>query len=47
MNDVLITGANGQVGRALQAHAWPDGWRPVALDRATLDLTDSAAIAAT
>ncbi len=43
---VLITGANGQLGHALRRCAWPEGWDVVALDRAALDLTDSAAIAA-
>ena len=46
MKDVLITGAAGQVGTALARHAWPEGWRPVALTRAELDLLDPAAIAA-
>lgn len=46
MRQVLVTGANGQLGRALQKHAWPDGYEPVALDRAALDLSDADAIAA-
>lgn len=46
MRDVLVTGANGQLGHALRRAVWPDGWRVVALDRAALDLTDPRAIAA-
>ena len=45
MKDVLITGGAGQVGTALARHTWPEGWRPVALTRAELDLLDPAAIA--
>jgi dTDP-4-dehydrorhamnose reductase len=40
----LITGMNGQLGKALLADA-PAGWTCVALDRAALDLTDTDAIA--
>lgn len=40
---VLITGAGGQLGRALQASA-PEGARIDAIDIADLDLTDSEAI---
>ena len=40
----LITGVNGQLGKALLADA-PAGWTCVALDRAALDLTDTDAIA--
>lgn len=43
---VLITGANGQLGTELQRCIWPHGWQVVAVDRADLDLTDTAAIAA-
>jgi len=43
---ILVTGANGQLGHALAALSWPDGWEAVALDRAALDLADTAAIAA-
>ena len=46
MRNVLITGGAGQVGTALARHGWPDGWRPVPLSRAELDLTDMGAIAA-
>lgn len=46
MPDVLVTGGNGQLGTELRRHAWPEGWRVVAIDLADLDLTDTAAIAA-
>ncbi|MDR6144288.1 dTDP-4-dehydrorhamnose reductase [Sphingomonas sp. SORGH_AS870] len=46
MRELLITGANGQLGRELQRVNMPRGWRVVALDRSALDLTDPAAIAA-
>jgi dTDP-4-dehydrorhamnose reductase len=46
MRELLITGANGQLGHELQRVALPDGWRVVALDRAALDLSDANAIAA-
>ena len=46
MSEVLVTGATGQVGHALAAHGWPEGWRAVALGRDRLDLRDPAAIAA-
>jgi dTDP-4-dehydrorhamnose reductase len=46
MKTVLVTGANGQLGRALARAALPEGWKVVALDRAALDLADSAAIVA-
>ena len=39
----LVTGANGQVGQALQAAA-PSGWTVVAFDRSTMDLADPQAI---
>jgi len=42
---VLITGAGGQLGRALQATV-PAGVDPVALDRAALDIGDAAAVMA-
>lgn len=40
----LVTGVNGQVGRALLA-ARPDNWTCIALDRNALDLSDTDAIA--
>jgi dTDP-4-dehydrorhamnose reductase len=40
----LITGVNGQLGKALLADA-PAGWTCLALDRAALDLSDPEAIA--
>lgn len=43
---ILVTGGSGQVATALQRHAWPDHWRIVATDRATLDMMDIAAIRA-
>jgi dTDP-4-dehydrorhamnose reductase len=46
MKTILVTGANGQLGRALARAALPEGWEIVALDRAALDLADPAAIAA-
>lgn len=45
MRDLLVTGANGQLGHELQRTRLPEGWRVVALDRAALDLTDPDAIA--
>ncbi|WP_380783920.1 dTDP-4-dehydrorhamnose reductase [Sphingomonas sp. R86520] len=43
---ILVTGANGQLGTELQRCAWPEGWTIVAVDQDTLDLRDTAAIAA-
>lgn len=40
----LVTGVNGQLGKALLA-CQPAGWTCVALDRAALDLADADAIA--
>lgn len=40
----LVTGVNGQLGRALLA-TQPPGWTCVALDRSALDLTQADAIA--
>lgn len=44
MKKALVTGVNGQLGRALLASR-PEGWTCVALDRAALDLSDPDAIA--
>lgn len=46
MKRVLVTGGSGQLGRELQRAAWPPGWAVDAIDRAGLDLRDTAAIAA-
>jgi dTDP-4-dehydrorhamnose reductase len=43
---VLVTGASGQLGTELQRLSWPQGWEIAAVGRDTLDLQDSAAIAA-
>jgi dTDP-4-dehydrorhamnose reductase len=42
---ILITGAGGQLGSALQRACWPQGYEVVAIGRAELDLADPAAIA--
>lgn len=41
---VLITGAGGQVGRALAAANWPQGIEPLCLSRSDLDITDPKAV---
>jgi dTDP-4-dehydrorhamnose reductase len=41
----LVTGAGGQLGRALLASV-PDGLEVIGLDRSGLDITDAAAVAA-
>jgi len=43
---ILVTGARGQLGTELQRCAWPQGYEIVAIDHDTLDLRDTAAIAA-
>ncbi|UMY18293.1 dTDP-4-dehydrorhamnose reductase [Methylobacterium organophilum] len=45
--EILILGGAGQVGTELQAFPWPEGVRLSAPDRASLDITDEAAVAAT
>ncbi|KQN82988.1 NAD(P)-dependent oxidoreductase [Sphingomonas sp. Leaf67] len=45
MRPILVTGANGQLGRELVRIACPAGYEVVALDRAALNLTDPTAIA--
>jgi dTDP-4-dehydrorhamnose reductase len=42
---ILATGGGGQLGTELQRCALPNGWKVIAIDRADLDLTDTAAIA--
>lgn len=44
MRRLLITGANGQVGRALNALAAGEGFEAIALGRAGLDIADRAAV---
>lgn len=43
---VLITGGRGRLARALTATTWPQGWRPLALGRAELDVTRADEVAA-
>ena len=47
MRQILVTGGKGQLGTELGRFAWPDGWEAVGIDLDELDLTDTAAIAAT
>jgi len=42
--DILILGGAGQVGTELLAYSWPDDVRVHAPDRASLDITDEAAV---
>lgn len=46
MSSVLITGANGGIGRALVARFERAGWEVHATDRATLDVTSEASVSA-
>ncbi|MSO76525.1 MAG: dTDP-4-dehydrorhamnose reductase [Alphaproteobacteria bacterium] len=46
MRVCLVFGGGGQVGRELARAIPPDGWRVEALDRATADITDAAALSA-
>lgn len=41
---VVVTGANGQVGRELQRAVWPTGWQVTGLGSDDLDITDSQAV---
>lgn len=43
---ILVTGGSGQLGIELARALLPQGWQVVAFDRAGIDLTDPAAIAA-
>ncbi len=43
---VLIAGAGGQIGRALQAAVWPRGFRPLPLDHRQLEIADPDAVRA-
>lgn len=43
---VLVTGAGGQLGRALIEARWPEGLTPVGMDHRALDITDAKAVAA-
>lgn len=44
MTTVLVTGAKGQVGTALQEIEWKDGTNLIALSSRDLDITDRAAV---
>lgn len=46
MRQVLVTGANGQLGTELTRHRWPHGWEAVGVARDTLDLGDADAVTA-
>ena len=45
--NILVVGANGQLGRALCALNWPDNYRINGIDRLGLDITDTDAVART
>lgn len=47
MKQILVTGANGQLGTELRRATLPDGWEITALDSRELDLADISAIRAT
>ncbi|MEN3746052.1 dTDP-4-dehydrorhamnose reductase [Sphingomonas sp. HF-S3] len=44
MKEVLLIGANGQLGTALRRVQWPAGWRLVGLARPQLDICDADAV---
>lgn len=44
---IVVTGANGQVGRELLRASWPDDVELVGLTSSELDITDAAAVEAT
>jgi len=44
MTRILVTGANGQVGRELQRAKWPAGFSLWPVDRAQLDIVDETAV---
>lgn len=46
MKEILVTGGNGQLGRELKRHRWPEGWSIVPVDIDELDLRDPSAIRA-
>ncbi len=46
MTRVLLTGANGQVGRELQRAEWPSGFEVWPADHRELDITNEAAVRA-
>jgi dTDP-4-dehydrorhamnose reductase len=42
---ILVTGAGGQLAQALLRHRWPEGYEPVALGRAELDIAETGQVA--
>jgi dTDP-4-dehydrorhamnose reductase len=46
LKQVLVTGGEGQVGRAIARQSWPQGWEAVPAGRTDLDLADAVAIRA-